>query len=1213
MSAEIKKKNTVPLGFIGIFAVLTAGFMVAGFLGYQGYEKRYRAQVERELSAIADLKVEELKQWRRERLGDAKIIFNNTALFRQTSHYFRNPQDDGVEQQMRVWVSQYQGHYDYDEVSLLDPKGAVRMSSPSGRTVVPAAVLQSVPEVLRSGRITFVDFYLHDHDQRIYLSVLIPILDVSTGNRAIGAISLRVDPEKYLFPFILRWPTPSTTAETVLVRREGDAVLYLNELKFRKDAALRLRIPLTRTDVPPVMAALGRTGIVEGPDHQNEQVIADVRAVPGSPWFLVTRMNASEVYAPMRERLWTFLGLVAALLFGAGAGLAFVWRQQALLYYRERFQAAEALDKGRHMLAETEKLGKVGGWELNIDTGKLTWTEELYNLHEADLAYDPTAGKVTDFYTPASRPLIERAVHRAVEHGEPFDERLEIITAKGNRRSVHVRGKADLEHRRVYGFIQDITENKRAEQILRSKSELLERIFATTHFSLVYLDREFNFIRVNTAYAKACGCPEDFFPGKNHFQLYPNAENEAIFREVVKTGNAFMIRAKPFANPGHPEWGITYWDWTLHPLKDADGNVEALLLVLLDVTESKRAEQALRDAEARYRLLFEQSPNGVLLIDFETGKAVETNEVAHRQLGYTREEFAALRISDYEVLERPEDTERRIDKILRDGGDDFDTLHRTKSGELRNVHVSVKALELGGRVFAYCIFQDITERMQAEQRYQHILKTAIDGFWVSDSHGRLLEVNDAYCRMSGYSREELMLMSVADLDVVENQEEIARHIDKVIRQGYERFESRHRRKDGTIMDLEISAQYLHEHGGIFISFFQDITGRKKLEDQLRQAQKMESIGTLAGGVAHDFNNILTAISGSGHLLLMKMPAGDPLLQNVRDILESVERAVHLTRDLLLFSRKQPINRKSVDLNENIHKLGRFLARVIGEDIEFKTRLSGGAIRILADSHQLDQVLMNLATNARDAMPKGGAFSVTTDQVLLDETFTSAHGLGTPGKYALITVSDTGRGMNEDTRQRIFEPFFTTKEVGKGTGLGMAVVYGIVKQHDGLVTVYSEPGQGTTFRIYLPVIAGAAIEERENVAEERPVGGPETILLAEDNKSVRNVTANILRDMGYRVITAEDGVDAIEKFTENRDSIQLLLFDLIMPNKSGKDAYDEIRRMRPDIKVIFASGYDPDLVRQKTLLEQNVPVVYKPVPIPALLKKIRTVLDEEKGQ
>ncbi|HSH13363.1 MAG TPA: ATP-binding protein, partial [Desulfurivibrionaceae bacterium] len=391
----------------------------------------------------------------------------------------------------------------------------------------------------------------------------------------------------------------------------------------------------------------------------------------------------------------------------------------------------------------------------------------------------------------------------------------------------------------------------------------------------------------------------------------------------------------------------------------------------------------------------------------------------------------------------------------------------------------------------------------------------------------------------------------------------------------------------------------------------DISEKKRLEGQLRQAQKMESIGTLAGGVAHDFNNILTAIIGYAQLTLMKMAPDDPHRPNLQHILDSADRAAHLTKDLLLFSRKQPIDRKLLDLNEGIQKLGKFLTRVIGEDVALKISLSGGVMPVRADGYQIDQILMNLASNARDSMPQGGTFTISTERVLLDADASAANGLAGPGRYALISVSDTGQGMDEQTRQRIFEPFFTTKEVGKGTGLGLPVVYGIVKQHEGAVNVYSETGQGTTFRIYLPIDETSLASEIEEVAEESPVGGTETILLAEDDQSVREITLISLENFGYTVLTAVDGEEAVQKFKENPGRFQLLLFDLIMPRKSGKEAYDEIRLLQPDVKIIFASGYDPDMLRQKTFLEQNVPVLYKPVTMATLLKTVRDVLDGSK--
>jgi PAS domain S-box-containing protein len=501
-------------------------------------------------------------------------------------------------------------------------------------------------------------------------------------------------------------------------------------------------------------------------------------------------------------------------------------------------------------------------------------------------------------------------------------------------------------------------------------------------------------------------------------------------------------------------------------------------------------------------------------------------------------------------------------------------------------------------------------RRESEERFKNVFNSANEGILIADTETKkFIMGNKTICSMLQYDEAEIKGIGVLDIHPEKDLPYIIEQFDKQTRKEIEIVHLPVKRKDGSVFYADVNASPIVLGGkNCLMGMFRDMTEQRKLEEQLRQSQKMESIGTLAGGVAHDFNNILTAISGYCYLTLMKMATGDPHRANIQQILESVDRAAHLTKDLLLFSRKQPIARKPVDLNENIHKLGKFLARIIGEDIAFKTTLSGGAISVLADSNQIDQVLMNLATNARDAMPKGGVFTITTEQVLLDDEYTTTHNLGMPGKYALISVSDTGQGMDEETRQRIFEPFFTTKEVGKGTGLGLSVVYGIVKQHDGVVNVYSEPGHGTTFKIYLPVVAPGMAEGTEPGAEEQPVGGTETILLAEDDKTVREMTFQLLQDCGYTVITAVDGEDAVKKFSENKDRVQLLLFDLIMPGKSGKDAYDEIRLVRPDIKVIFASGYDPDMVRQKALLEQHVPVVYKPVPPAMLLKKIRVVLD-----
>ncbi len=399
-----------------------------------------------------------------------------------------------------------------------------------------------------------------------------------------------------------------------------------------------------------------------------------------------------------------------------------------------------------------------------------------------------------------------------------------------------------------------------------------------------------------------------------------------------------------------------------------------------------------------------------------------------------------------------------------------------------------------------------------------------------------------------------------------------------------------------------------------IHIVRDITERRKseeqmqrLEDQLRQSQKMEAIGQLAGGIAHDFNNILTAIIGYSSLLKMKMNDNDPLINNIDQILASSERAANLTQSLLAFSRKQVTNPQPADLSGIINKVENLLKRIIGEDVELKIILADAPLTTMADSGQIQQVLMNLSTNARDAMPKGGALTISTEAIDADEGFIKSHGFGEPGSYALIEISDTGAGMDEKTRDRIFEPFFTTKEAGKGTGLGLTMVYGIVKQHNGYINVYSEQGHGTTFKIYLPLISAAA--HKESKKEEAAVffGSGETILLAEDDDDVRIFTKALLEEAGYEVIVASNGQDAVRLFRENEHKIDLLLFDVIMPLLSGKDAYTRIKRIRSDIKVLFTSGYPADFIRAHEITGDKLNYIAKPALPGELLKIVREIL------
>jgi len=512
------------------------------------------------------------------------------------------------------------------------------------------------------------------------------------------------------------------------------------------------------------------------------------------------------------------------------------------------------------------------------------------------------------------------------------------------------------------------------------------------------------------------------------------------------------------------------------------------------------------------------------------------------------------------------------------------------------------------------ITRDVTERKKAEgalleeKKFSDVVIDSLPGlFYVVDESGKVIRWNNNFQEVTGYSPEELTNRNALDF-FQEDRELVRGKIQEVFRIGSASVEAKMVSKSGVSTSFMLTGfRMIMNDKPYLVGVGIDISERKRLEDQLRQSQKMESIGTLAGGISHDFNNILTAIIGYGSLLQMKIGDDDPLRHNVDQILASANRAASLTQGLLAYSRKQILNPQRVNLNDIIMKVERLLARLIGEDVEFKCILADKDVTVLADAGQLEQILMNLATNARDAMPDGGYLYIETRLADLDEASAKAHDVRKPGTYAQILVTDSGMGMDQKTMDRIFEPFFTTKEVGRGTGLGLAMVYGIVKQHNGFVEVESEIGRGTTLKIYLPVAPGA-VEETQAVDLPAVKGGTETILVAEDDETVRKLITSVLTQFGYAVIQAEDGEDAVKKFMANRGVIKLLLLDVMMPKKNGKEVYDKIRIFEPDIKALFLSGYPADIMSQKGLLEKGLNFIYKPIPMNDLLRKVRAILD-----
>ncbi len=635
-----------------------------------------------------------------------------------------------------------------------------------------------------------------------------------------------------------------------------------------------------------------------------------------------------------------------------------------------------------------------------------------------------------------------------------------------------------------------------------------------------------------------------------------------------------------------------------------------------EMSESKGAEEAL-ETNKRLRALIEASRDVITIVDPE-GTILYASPSAERTAGYRPEEMVGTNAYDYV---HPADVVRAragLSELLSRASPAVATTlrFRHQDGSWRVFEVvgtnRVADPAVGGIVLNARDVTDLRTAEEAVQKLMRAVEQAENTIFMTDPQGTITYVNPAFGRLYGYTREESLGRT-----------------PRILKSGryesgfYERFWQRllagesvtgefvNRTRDGRLVTVEAAASPVLGGDGErlgFIAVQNDITGRKLLEERFRQTQKMEAIGHLAAGVAHDFNNLLTAILGYSGLLAARLPEGSALMEDVDEIRKAAESAASLTRQLLAFGRKQVLEPRRVNLNEIVEGMRKMLQRVVGEGVDLITVLDDVIGSVHADVGQIEQVILNLAVNARDAMPRGGTLTIETTDVELDGDSTRERVPIRPGPYVLLAVTDTGNGMDAETRSRVFEPFFTTKAKGKGTGLGLATVYGIVKQSGGYVWVYSEPGRGATFKIYLPCVEGAS----EGAGARKPAAaslrGTETVLLAEDEASLRTLTRTILESFGYTVLEASGGKEALELARRHEGPIHILLTDVVLPEMDASALASRIAMLRPETKVICTSGYTDDTVVRRGLLAEGARFLQKPFAPEGLGAMVREVLD-----
>ena len=966
-------------GVLILMSVFSAVIIVAmAYLYFQNFEERFRAEAGKDMSAIADLKVHQLVNWREERLADAMVFYQNENFSKLVNQYLENPADISLRNELDIWLSRLRDAYQYDRVAILDSSGSEMFSVPRDTEPEDPHRDQSLEEALNSGAIQFLDLHLHSGAEKPYMGVVVPIPVPGRQDIWNGALLLRIDPEHYLYPMLMNWPTPSETAETLIVRKEGEQVLFLNPLLFNESAAMRLLVPLSRSDLPAAQAVTGREGIVEGKDYRGIPVLAAVRAIPDSPWFLVARIDLEEVYRPLRERMWWTVMLVGILLLLAGSISGVIWQRNIKTHYRK--------------------------------------------LHQAESLYGTTLRSIGDGVIVANSSGI-------VELLNPVAEELT-------------------------GWKAEQAAQKPLEEVFRIINED---------------SRE----KVQNPAAKVI--KEGVVVGLANHTLLLSRDGREI----------------PISDSGAP-------------IKDKTGDINGVVLVFSDQTDERNAARQLKASESKYRGLFNSIRDAILVADVNRN-IVDCNSAFTELFGYKLSDIAGKKTR---IIYENEDEFKRLGESIRDNPENPEFIH------------IINYRTMNGRVFP------------GETNVSRL------------------------CNPEG---EQTGLIGVI------------RDISGELKQ----------KKQQTL-----------------------------LREQLFQAQKMESVGRLAGGVAHDFNNMLSVIIGNTELVMHGIEDSDPLRPDLERIHQSALRSAELTRQLLAFARKQTISPRVLDFNKTLGGMLDMLHRLIGENIEIQWNPGEDLWPLKMDPAQLDQILVNLCLNARDAISGAGKLTIETRNAELDSHYCEHHQGFIPGEFVSLSVSDNGAGMAPEVMEHLFEPFFTTKRTGEGTGLGLATVYGIVKQNDGFINVYSEPGQGSTFRIYFPRYCGPDSGIMTSGPMETSLGGGETVLIVEDEKTLLKLGRMMLEKLGYKVLAAGTPGEALQLISESDNEIDLLITDVVMPEMNGLELSRLIKERCPGIRTLFMSGYTANVIAHHGVLDKGVHFLEKPFSMKTLDASVRKALHNE---
>jgi PAS domain S-box-containing protein len=773
--------------------------------------------------------------------------------------------------------------------------------------------------------------------------------------------------------------------------------------------------------------------------------------------------------------------------------------------------------------------------------------------------------------------------------------------------------------RRAVEEAEERRQRRRVETELVRREKRFRALTENALDILTVLDHQGHFAHNSPSVQRVLGYAPKELAGQNAFALIHPEDLPAVlqgFEYGVRNPDRTVTLAFRFR---HRDGSWRYLE-AVGQSRLGDPEIAGVVINSRDISDRKQAEAELRESERRFRDLFEGSPDAIFVEDLN-GTVLDINPAACRLHGMTREDLIGRNVFDLVPTERREEVARDFKSLVEGRLQQIEGASRTRDGRFVPVEVRASRVNYAGKHAVLLHVRDITDRKLAEAAlrssemlFHSVWENSVDGMRLTDENGTIVAVNDAFCKLVGMRREDLegkpftVIFADSELPGRMLEEFHQRFRDRVVENQRERRLKLH---NGNIVTLEDTNSFVELRGqpSLLLGQFRDLTAQKRLEEQLRQSQKMEAIGQLAGGVAHDFNNILTVIHGHASLLLAGGNLAGVSAKSAQQITQAAERAAGLTRQLLAFSRRQVMQPRQLDMNEVVGNMTKMLGRILGEDIALQLHYSPHPAPVQADAGMMEQVLLNLAVNSRDAMPKGGLLAIKISAVHVDAPHTAEYPEACVGKYVCLSVIDTGCGIPPENLRRIFEPFFTTKAIGKGTGLGLATVYGIVKQHQGWIEVESEVGKGTAFKAFLPRSGETAEAAHDQPSEKAARGGTETILVVEDEAPVRELVCRVLAGHGYRVLQAESGVGALQIWRDRKEQIDLLLTDLVMPDHlNGRELAEKLWAERPRLKVIFTSGYSADAVGKDFVLCRDLNYLQKPYHPHKLALAVRDCLD-----